>query len=55
MCARKFQVCPSSNFVVASGSFWVELEMEGLAEKQTEKSDVRAMVWWHGSLDKKNI
>ena len=48
-------MCPSSNFVVASGSFCVELEMEGLAEKQTEKSDVRAMVWWHGSLDKKKI
>lgn len=55
MCPRKFQVCPSSNFVVASRSFWVELEMEGLAEKQTEKSDVRAMVWWCGSLGKKKI
>ena len=48
MCARKFQACPSSNFVVASGCSWVGLEMEGLAEKQIEKSDINSngLVAW---------
>lgn len=54
MC-QEISSVPSSNFVVASGCSWVGLEMEGWAEKQTEKSDVKAMVWWYGSLNKKKI